>query len=263
MTSSSEVRVHRNNGYTIMPNELIRDMNLSLKSKALLCLMLSLPDDWDYSVAGLTKLVKEGYDSVDTGLKELIHYNYIYREGSRKEKGHFKYIYHIFENPHENYFINRNQPVGEKRVAVKRIAANPEQQIKDNKKDIKDKYDKIQNEKIEHNVLTKELIKLNYLSSDDEFSSFNFDNLFHNYLAEGRSYQELFSAIHYIVPRVIDNGFKDENGDEIRNLYSYFKNAIESNWKKFEMADELWPETELTNMLEEFKMNTKEGGFIR
>jgi hypothetical protein len=244
-----------------MPNELIRDMNLSLKSKALLSLMLSLPDDWDYSVAGLTKLVKEGYDSVDTGLKELIRYNYIFREGSRKERGHFKYIYHIFENPRENYFISRNQPVGEKRVAVKRIAANPEQQIKDNKKDIKDKYDKTQNEKIEHNVLTKELIKLNYLSSDDEFSSFNFDNLFHKYLSEGKSYLELFTSIHYIVSRVKGNNYTDEDGNEIKNRYSYFKNAIESNFERLDnQTDEIWSEAELTKMLEEFKIKKKEEG---
>ena len=48
MTSNSEVRVHRNNGYTIMPNELIRDMNLSLKSKALLSLMFSLLLPWNH-----------------------------------------------------------------------------------------------------------------------------------------------------------------------------------------------------------------------
>ena len=261
MAPAGEVRVHKNNGYTIIPNEILRDMNLSLKSKSLLSLMLSLPDDWDYTVAGLTKLVKEGYDSVDSGIKELIKFGYVYREESRKERGYFKYIYHIFESPKDNYYLNKNEPVGEKRVAVKRIAEKNEQQNKDNKKDIKDKYDKTQNKKIEHNILTKELIKLNYLSSDDEFSSFNFDNLFNHYLVDGKSYQELFSAIHYIVPRVIERNFTDEDGFEIKNRYSYFRNAIESNFEKLSKnTDEIWSEAELTKMLEEFKIKKKEEG---
>lgn len=62
MNSNTEFKIHRQNGYTIMPNKLLRDMNLSLKSKALLSLMLSLPEDWDYSVVGLTEIVKEGYE---------------------------------------------------------------------------------------------------------------------------------------------------------------------------------------------------------
>ena len=261
MTPAGEVRVHKNNGYTIIPNEILRDMNLSLKSKSLLSLMLSLPDDWDYTVAGLTKLVKEGYDSVDSGIKELIKFGYVYREESRKERGYFKYIYHIFESPKDNYFLNKNKPVGEKRVAVKRIAEKTEQQNKDYKKDIKDKYDKTQNENINHNILTKELIKLNYIDSDDEFSSFNFDNLFHKYLSEGKSYLELFTSIHYIVSRVKGNNYTDEDGNEIKNRYSYFKNAIESNFERLDnQTDEIWSEAELTKMLEEFKIKKKEEG---
>ena len=100
MSSTGEIRIHKNRGYTIIPNDILRDMNLTLKAKALLGLMLSLPDDWDYTVAGLTKLVKEGYDSVDSGIKELIKFKYVHREESRKEKGYFKYIYHI-----RNYLI--------------------------------------------------------------------------------------------------------------------------------------------------------------
>ena len=115
-----------------------------------------------------------------------------------------------------------------------------------------------------HNLLTKELIRLNYLDGNDELSSFYFDQLFQKYLSEGRSYQELYSGIHYIVPRVIERNYIDEYGYEIKNRYGYFKNAIESNFEKLEKnTDELWSETELTNMLKEFKMNTKEGGFIR
>lgn len=263
MTSTGEFRVHKNNGYTVIPNAILRDINLSLKAKSLLGLMLSLPDDWDYTVAGLTTLVKEGYDAVDSGIKELIKFGYISREESRKERGYFKYIYHIFESPNDNYFLNRNQPVGENRVPDKGIAENTEEQSKDNKID---KIDKTENkisidEKIEHNILTKELISLNYLNDDEELSSFYFDNLFTKYLSNGKSYKELFSAIHYIAPRVIERNFIDEEGNEIRNKFGYFKTAIESNFSKLEkMTDEIWSETELTKMLEEFKINEKKEG---
>lgn len=262
MSSTGEIRVHKNRGYTIIPNDILRDMNLTLKAKALLGLMLSLPDDWDYTVAGLTKLVKEGYDSVDSGIKELIKFKYVYREESRKEKGYFKYIYHIFECPNDNYFLDRNNPVGENRVPDERIAENTKQLNKDNKIDKIDKT--IYEEKIEHNLLTKELIRLNYLDGNDELSSFYFDQLFQKYLSEGRSYQELYSGIHYIVPRVIERNYIDEYGYEIKNRYGYFKNAIESNFEKLEKnTDELWSETELTNMLDNFKMNKKEGDLYR
>lgn len=257
MTSNTEFKIHKQTGYTIMSNALIRDKNISLKSKALLSLMLSLPEDWDYSVAGLTSLVKEGYDAVDSALKELIKYNYIYRVESRKEKGLYKYIYHIFENPKDNYFKDKKQPVGEKRVSVKRLSDNHQQQNKDNKID---KIDKSINEEINHNILTKELINLNYLDSDDELSSFYFDNLFQRYISEGKSYKELFSGIHYIVPRVVERNFKDEDGNKIENKYGYFKNALESNFKKFEIADEIWAETDLTNNVDSFIMNSKEEG---
>ena len=61
-----------------------------------------------------------------------------------------------------------------------------------------------------------------------------FDNLFNEYLLNGKKYAELFSAIHYIVPRVISRGFIDENGNEIKNRFAYFKSALESNFSKLE-----------------------------
>ena len=57
-------RVKRTSGYTIMSNYHLRDMNLSLKASGLLSLVLSLPEDWQYSVKGLTAIVKEGESAV-------------------------------------------------------------------------------------------------------------------------------------------------------------------------------------------------------
>ena len=247
MNENNEVRIHKNTGYTIMSNIHLKDMELSLKSKGLLSFMLSLPPNWDFSVEGLTKVVKEGYDAIDSAIKELIRHNYIFREESRQEKGRFKYIYHIFENPEENYFKMQNPPVGEKQVPDEQVPEKPEQNRYSNINKINtykeiDNIDKIDKSKklktfeknITHNILTEELIKQNFIDSDDQMSSFNFDNLFNYYLSNGRSYQELFSSIHYIVSRVIERKFKDEEGNDIENKYGYFKNALESNFQKLD-----------------------------
>ena len=247
MKENNEVRIHKNTGYTIMSNIHLKDMELSLKSKGLLSFMLSLPPNWDFSVEGLTKVVKEGYDAIDSAIKELILHNYIFREESRQEKGRFKYIYHIFENPEENYFKMQNPPVGEKQVPDEQVPEKPEQNRYSNINKINtykkiDNIDKIDKSKklktfeknITHNILTEELIKQNFIDSDEQMSSFNFDNLFNYYLSNGRSYQELFSSIHYIVSRVIERKFKDEEGNDIENKYGYFKNALESNFQKLD-----------------------------
>ena len=66
--------------YTQMPNYHLRDTTLSLKAKGLLSLMLSLPNDWDYSVAGLTALSTDGKAGVSATMKELEEHGYLKRE---------------------------------------------------------------------------------------------------------------------------------------------------------------------------------------
>ena len=71
------IRVQKNTDYTVMANFHLRDRNLSLKAKGLLSYMLSLPDDWDYSVSGLTKICKESTNCINNILKELEANNYL------------------------------------------------------------------------------------------------------------------------------------------------------------------------------------------
>ena len=84
MKDNTEFRIHKNSGYTIMSNIHLQDIEISLKAKGLLSFMLSLPPTWDFTVEGLTKVVKEGYDAVDSAIKELINHNYVFREASRQ-----------------------------------------------------------------------------------------------------------------------------------------------------------------------------------
>ena len=89
-------RVKRTSGYTIMSNYHLRDMNLSLKASGLLSLVLSLPEDWKYSVRGLTAIVKEGESAVKSALQELEQHGYLRRTEIRTESGKFQGLEYIF-----------------------------------------------------------------------------------------------------------------------------------------------------------------------
>ena len=64
-------RVERTRDYTVMSNHHLRDKSLSLKAKGLLSLMLSLPEDWDYTLSGLARICQEGKDAVSSSLRQL------------------------------------------------------------------------------------------------------------------------------------------------------------------------------------------------
>ncbi len=80
-------RVEKTKDYTVISNHHLRDINLSLKAKGLLSLMLSLPETWNYTLTGLAQICKEGVDSIRSGIKELEEQGYIERHRIRNEKG--------------------------------------------------------------------------------------------------------------------------------------------------------------------------------
>lgn len=97
---SSVCRVEKSKGYTVMSNYHLRDRNLSLKSKGLLSQMLSLPDDWDYTIEGLAKINKESRDAIRASVKELETAGYIVRCRDRDERGCLRgSVYVIYEHP--------------------------------------------------------------------------------------------------------------------------------------------------------------------
>lgn len=96
----SIIRVHKTNNFTVMSNTHFKEKGMSLKAKGLLSLMLSLPDDWNYSIAGLVRLSKDGKDSVMTALAELEEFGYLTRHRTTDSKGKFSGVeYNIFEQP--------------------------------------------------------------------------------------------------------------------------------------------------------------------
>ena len=96
-------RVIKNKNYTVMSNYHLRDMRLSLKAKGLLSVILSLPENWDYSVHGLSYICKEGMDAIRQAIWELERAGYIFRSRVRNGKGQLKNAeYVIYEEPQEN-----------------------------------------------------------------------------------------------------------------------------------------------------------------
>ena len=94
-------RIEKTRDYTVMSNHHLRNAGLSLKSKGLLSMMLSLPEDWNYTTRGLAKICKEGTDSIGSALKELERAGYIVRNRLRDSKGKIVDVeYVIYETPH-------------------------------------------------------------------------------------------------------------------------------------------------------------------
>ena len=93
-------RVQRTRDYTVMSNYHLKDKGLTLKSKGLLSMILSLPEEWNYTTRGLASICKEGVDAIGSALKELETAGYIVRRQLRGANGRItdtEYI--IYEQP--------------------------------------------------------------------------------------------------------------------------------------------------------------------
>ena len=96
----SVFRVEKNKGYTVMSNHHLRNHTLSLKAKGLLSQMLSLPEDWDYTLKGLAQINRESIDAIREAVRELKQAGYITRSRERDARGCLRgTIYTIYEQP--------------------------------------------------------------------------------------------------------------------------------------------------------------------
>lgn len=94
------IRIEKTKDYTVMSNYHLKEKNMSLKAKGLMSVMLSLPDDWDYSIEGLSKILVEGRDAIATALQELEQFGYLVRTQTQDKTGRFAgYDYTLYENP--------------------------------------------------------------------------------------------------------------------------------------------------------------------
>ena len=152
----SVVRVHKSANFTVMSNYHFKEKKMSLKAKGLLSLMLSLPDDWNYSISGLVTLSKDGKDSVMSALAELEEFGYLVRNRTTNSKGQFSGIeYNIYEQPQKEI------PIAEEQKA-------------ENQQEEKQKAEKppLLNTKLTNKLNNKELKELNTNKGDFDLSPY-------------------------------------------------------------------------------------------
>lgn len=133
------VRVHKTKDYTVMSNYHFREKEMTLKAKGLLSLMLSLPDNWDYSVAGLVAICVEKESAIVAALKELKRFGYLYiekRMPNETDSGRIEYTYHIYEKPqnvkNNVEIVESSRQEVEKQGIKKQGVENQGQSITDN-----------------------------------------------------------------------------------------------------------------------------------
>ena len=103
------LRKIKKNNFTVIDNAIFKDRNLSLKAKGLMCLMLSLPDEWNFSIKGLATLSKDGESAVRSTLNELKREGYFYRKQVRKHGKIYKIEYVISEVKNCDFLDVENQ----------------------------------------------------------------------------------------------------------------------------------------------------------
>ena len=121
-------RIDKTRDYTVMSNHHLRNTELSLIAKGLLSLMLSLPDNWDYTTKGLARICKDGVDSICAAVRELEEHGYVIRERVRGANGQLGSIeYTILEQPAEPS-PERENPVQVKPILENPVLGKPEQE---------------------------------------------------------------------------------------------------------------------------------------
>lgn len=207
----SVFRIEKTNNYTVMSNYHLKDINLSYRAKGLLSFMLSLPDDWDYSVKGLVKVSKESIKAIRSTLKELEDMGYLIRTRIQLDNVRFDYEYAIYETP----YTQKGHAVNGYTLQDTKINTK-ETNIKE-----KDKIDKT------INMITKELINRNFIEIND-LDLYRYDELFNTLLQE-YEYKEIIISTKYVIERFKLNKGLDENNNPIKDKFNYFKNSLINN----------------------------------
>lgn len=207
------IRVNKTADYTVMSNTHFKEREMSLKAKGLLSMMLSLPDEWDYSIAGLVTLSKDGKDSVMNALIELEELRYLRRTRIVDEKGRFAgYDYDIYETPYAE------SPQTENPYAEKPNTENPPQlntnKSSTNKLNTKDKKKERKN-----------------TSYDDILSSVEDESLRDLYLEYIKMRKLIKSPMTDRALTMLINKVNELEPDSIDRQKLLLETAIMNNWK--------------------------------
>lgn len=185
----SVIRVEKTKNYTVMSNYHFKEKDMSLKAKGLLSLMLSLPDNWDYSIAGLVAICKENETAIKSALKELQQFGYVKVDKimpDKTESGRIEYVYNIYEKPKQE---GKKQGVENLPIEIQRVENHTQlntNKLNTNKLSIKDNiYKKNSKKKSKIDIKIESIEKkcLEYDLTDEviELLSKFFRNLLENH----------------------------------------------------------------------------------
>lgn len=213
-------RVNKTSDYTVISNYHLREKGMSLKAKGLLTLMLSLPENWDYSISGLASICAENETAIKTGLKELKKFGYlrISKIFPNKERGNKKieYVYEIFEKPlvegkRQKEQETEKQPLEKQKVENQGVENLPlESQAVENQGQLSTK------ELNTNKLSTKEVSTKEYIHVKNEFSQAceeiknNWIEIAHEYKLSGTQLK-----ITEKRKRVINNLLKEYSLEEV------------------------------------------------
>lgn len=127
----------KNENFTTISNEILRDKRISLKARGLMLTVMGLPDTWDFSLSGIKTILKEGSDAIRTALAELEEYGYCTRTEIRRDDGTFVGVdYEFCETPTEYPITNQpilENPISDNPIQLKKQRINKTQSIKETK----------------------------------------------------------------------------------------------------------------------------------
>ena len=130
----SVFRVNKVKDYVVMSNYHLKEKNMSLKAKGLLSQMLSLPNEWDYSINGLVSINKEEETSIKSALKELREFKYLKVTKlmpNETKKGRIEYIYDIYEQPYEKQGVENLGVENQGQLNIKELNIEDIKRIKE------------------------------------------------------------------------------------------------------------------------------------
>ena len=231
----SVFRIEKTNNYTVMSNYHLREREMSLKAKGLLSLMLSLPNDWDYTIEGLVTICKENETAIKSTLKELKDFGYLEILKVQNQKGQFEYEYNIYEKPQSK------KPEVEN-LGVENPSVENQGQLNTNKQNTKNKKEKKEKAKTEIDLVIDET---NY--NDD------LKNMIYEFIKMRKTIKKPMTTI--AVKRLINKLDKFTNND--KEKIQILDKSIFNSWQdiyplKPEEKQDIEYEHELTYTADDF-----------
>lgn len=202
----SKITINKKSNYTTIDNNIFKNKNLSLKAKGLLTTMLSLPDEWDYTVKGLCSILKDGKSSIQSALKELEENGYLVRVQTKDKSGKFSSAdYTLYEIPVTEKPLTENPPTdnppteNQPQLNTNILNTNELNKDKENTKDKASTNVEVSYKAFSRNDGIKASRKLPYEYTQSQFDDFIRNKVDEILMQHSTEYQEEVKPISQII----------------------------------------------------------------